>query len=89
MICSKCKKQVQGHKSICPHCNSLFIPEVENKPNVNAFNILVHSGTFVNAGFYIATGCIGSCPGDLQVKSTGVGIAINDLSGKKQTGNFF
>lgn len=36
MICSKCKKQVQGHKSICPHCNSLFIPEVENKSNVNA-----------------------------------------------------
>ena len=35
MICSKCKKQVQGHKSICPHCNSLFIPEVEKKTNNN------------------------------------------------------
>jgi hypothetical protein len=33
MICSKCKKEVQGHKSICPHCNSLFIPEVEKKTN--------------------------------------------------------
>ena len=32
MICSKCKKEVQGHKSICPHCNSLFIPE-ENRVN--------------------------------------------------------
>lgn len=33
MICSKCKKQVQGHKSICPHCKSLFIPEVEKNTN--------------------------------------------------------
>lgn len=31
MICSKCKKEVQGHKSICPHCSSLFIPESEKK----------------------------------------------------------
>ncbi len=31
MICSKCKKEVQGHKSICPHCNSLFIPEESKK----------------------------------------------------------
>ena len=33
MICSKCKKEVQGHKSICPHCKSLFIPEVEKNTN--------------------------------------------------------
>ena len=33
MICSKCKKEVQGHKSICPHCKSLFIPEVEKNIN--------------------------------------------------------
>lgn len=34
MICSKCKKEVQSHKSICPHCNSLFIPEKQIKiPN--------------------------------------------------------
>ena len=39
MICSKCKKQVQGHKSICPHCNSLFIPESESvKPAKNSAN---------------------------------------------------
>ena len=35
MICSKCKKEVQGHKSICPHCNSLFIPETANKNTNN------------------------------------------------------
>lgn len=35
MICSKCKKEVQGHKSICPHCNSVFIPEVTNKAGLN------------------------------------------------------
>ncbi len=35
MICSKCKKEVQGHKSICPHCNSLFIPETSNKTTGN------------------------------------------------------
>ena len=33
MICSKCKKEVQGHKSVCPHCKSLFIPEVEKNTN--------------------------------------------------------
>lgn len=34
MICSKCKKEVSGHKSICPHCNALFIPENEPKQAV-------------------------------------------------------
>lgn len=38
MICSKCKKQVQGHKSICPHCNALFIPEEDNKAS-NKMNV--------------------------------------------------
>lgn len=36
MICSKCKKEVQGHKSICPHCNSLFIPEENKVNNINS-----------------------------------------------------
>ena len=33
MICRKCKKEVSGHVSICPHCNSLFIPDADNREN--------------------------------------------------------
>ena len=33
MICSKCKKEVQDNKSICPHCKSLLVPLKQNSNN--------------------------------------------------------
>ena len=48
MICSKCKKQVAGHKSICPHCNSLFIPENETSTKTTKKNIKSIQEQFAN-----------------------------------------
>lgn len=59
MICSKCKKQVQGHKSICPHCNSLFIPEIESPKQTKKNSMSsIHAQLSNNQDIFLVGGAV-------------------------------
>ena len=58
MICSKCKKQVQGHKSICPHCNSLFIPESETVKPVKSSVKSIHDKLANSNDIFLVGGAV-------------------------------
>ena len=73
MICSKCKKQVQGHKAICPHCNSLFIPESETVKPVKSSVKSIHDKLANSNDIFLVGGAVdggNKTPITIQKKKT-------------------